>query len=148
MYKIDDNFTITKSAHKRIYSFAMPPTWQLNVTCLLLKWIYILCTSLIIFDIVGQRKNATSTFVKKIISLQWLNFCPLITCQGFKLRMVLNAYFLLTSVPPQAPPVMSSNASLPRTILTFFFWISDPLCLSSSSALHFFRLFFLGPPPF
>jgi hypothetical protein len=28
-------------------------------------------------------------------------------------------------------------------------WVSshDPLCLSSSSALHFFRLFFLGPPP-
>jgi hypothetical protein len=31
-----------------------------------------------------------------------------------------------------------------------FFWVSDPLCLSSSSSLHFFRLFFLvhlfGPP--
>jgi hypothetical protein len=28
-----------------------------------------------------------------------------------------------------------------------FLWVSDPLCLSSSSALHFFQLFFLGPPP-
>jgi hypothetical protein len=28
-----------------------------------------------------------------------------------------------------------------------FFWVSDPLCLSSSSDLHFFRLFFSGPPP-
>jgi hypothetical protein len=28
------------------------------------------------------------------------------------------------------------------------FWgVSDPLCLSSSLALHFFQLFFLGPPP-
>jgi hypothetical protein len=27
------------------------------------------------------------------------------------------------------------------------FWVSDPLCLSSSSALHFFRLFFSVPPP-
>jgi hypothetical protein len=25
--------------------------------------------------------------------------------------------------------------------------VSDPLCLSTSSALHFFRLFFLGPAP-
>jgi hypothetical protein len=29
----------------------------------------------------------------------------------------------------------------------FLFWVSDPLCLSSSSALHFFQLFFLGSPP-
>jgi hypothetical protein len=28
-----------------------------------------------------------------------------------------------------------------------FFGVSDPLCLSSSCALHFFQLFFLGPPP-
>jgi hypothetical protein len=29
------------------------------------------------------------------------------------------------------------------------FWgVSDPMCLSSSSALHFFQLFFLCPPPF
>jgi hypothetical protein len=27
------------------------------------------------------------------------------------------------------------------------FWVSDPLCLYSSSALHFFQLFFLGPTP-
>jgi hypothetical protein len=29
----------------------------------------------------------------------------------------------------------------------FFYWVSDPLCFSSSSALHFFQLLFLGPPP-
>jgi hypothetical protein len=28
-----------------------------------------------------------------------------------------------------------------------FFWASDLLCLSSSSALDFFQLFFSGPPP-
>jgi hypothetical protein len=32
-------------------------------------------------------------------------------------------------------------------LFSFFFWVSDPLCLSPSLALHFFQLFFLGPPP-
>jgi hypothetical protein len=32
-------------------------------------------------------------------------------------------------------------------IPTVFFWVSNPLCLSYSSALHFFQLFFSGPPP-
>jgi hypothetical protein len=31
--------------------------------------------------------------------------------------------------------------------LIIFWGVSNPLCLSSSSALHFFQLFFLGPPP-
>jgi hypothetical protein len=39
-------------------------------------------------------------------------------------------------------------ALLPRLVYINTFWgVSNPLCLSSSSALHFFRLFFLGPPP-
>jgi hypothetical protein len=37
------------------------------------------------------------------------------------------------------------KSSLSR--LRRLFLVSNPLCLSSSSALHFFRLFFLGPPP-
>jgi hypothetical protein len=31
-------------------------------------------------------------------------------------------------------------------ILQVVFFVSDTLCLSSSSALHFFRIFFSGPP--
>jgi hypothetical protein len=35
-----------------------------------------------------------------------------------------------------------------RNKQVYVFWgVSDPLCLSSSLALHVFRLFFLGPPP-
>jgi hypothetical protein len=33
------------------------------------------------------------------------------------------------------------------TILCHFWGVSDPLCLSFSSAPHFFRLFFSCPPP-
>jgi hypothetical protein len=43
--------------------------------------------------------------------------------------------------------ILANNGS-GTTFWTFFFLVSDPLCLPSCLALHFFRLFFLGPPPF
>jgi hypothetical protein len=39
------------------------------------------------------------------------------------------------------------KAVLIMCVFCFVFLVSDPVCLSSSSALHFFQLFFLGPPP-
>jgi hypothetical protein len=30
-------------------------------------------------------------------------------------------------------------------LVRYFLWVSIPFCVSSSKALHFFRLFFLGP---
>jgi hypothetical protein len=45
---------------------------------------------------------------------------------------------------------LDSIAWLHRCCWFFFLGgggVSHPLCLSSSLALHFFHLFFLGPPP-
>jgi hypothetical protein len=64
--------------------------------------------------------------------------------------------FIFSSLLPWATLAPDSFESKVSPILSLgnlttyvhsFFRVSDPLCLSSSLALHFFRLFFLGPPP-
>jgi hypothetical protein len=42
---------------------------------------------------------------------------------------------------------VSKTVQAPGPMFFVLFWVSDPLCLPSPAAIHFFQLFFLGPPP-
>jgi hypothetical protein len=65
---------------------------------------------------------------------------------GELIMVAFVSFVYLATIVGVILPTLGKLINLEEVVICFFV-ASDPLCLSSCSALHFFRLFFLGPPP-
>jgi hypothetical protein len=82
----------------------------------------------------------------------WMSFYSLDRLQLVDLRCRNNPILEAESMDCARQILIATISSVVGVILEFKlfikgFLVSDPLCLSSSSALHFFGLFFLDPIP-